>query len=253
MAVEIPELDYDDAPTALMVEKRIRGANWWPTDPDQIVFAQGVADIAVRASTRRFLRITRRTPLIASGTPTARYFSHIAEGGRITTGDSFVALQSVSIQGRAYVVNTSVYAEPVNAAAQGLPYTGVLLWAGGSYSNDWRYRDARQLGPRDIEIWADWGYVSKWPADAVEAIVGRAAGLTLSGVNQESDLASISEDQYTEAYDLVGPIDQKTALTEYGKYFEEVAASYAKPRPGACTISTAPQGNWNERRYLPLP
>lgn len=263
MAVEaLPSPDYSAPPTALDVERKIRGANWWPQDEGQIALAQYAAEVAVRGATRRFLSLVRWEPFLSSGEIETRYFRHIDEEGIIQLGDGLLASESnavtVKVLGRAYALNQNAFLLPDNARVQRKPYTAIQLWpanAGyGGWLNDGYPPGPRELRPRAIEVTGEWGYCSVWPEDAWEAILSTAGRITLAAVNQESELSSISEDGYSEAYDLVGPIDQKTALGQWGEVMslKDVAAKYSKKGLGAMTLNTGAAAARNARSYLPL-
>lgn len=252
MAIEIQRLSYARDPGALDVEVKIRGANWWPSDEDQIKAAQFIADMAVRGSIARFLKIVRWEPFICSGEVEERYFNRVDEQGRIELGEGLLDLASVTIMGRSYTVNETVFAQPDNARTKRKPYTSLLLWPLGWGSQgcyEWREREMR---PRSIVVTGKWGYAFEWPEDAYDAIVSRAAAITLSSVNQESDLAGISQDGFSEQYDLVGPVDQKTALSFWGKEFDDIAKSYARSTPGPRSLNTGSSAARNARNVLPI-
>lgn len=260
MAIDIPEIDYTTPPTAESVEAKIKGANWWPSDPDQIEVARYVATLAIQGSLQRFLRIVRWEPFISSGEDEARYYNKITPDGKINLGEGLLSLTSLTVLNRVYTLNETVYLEPSNAQSKNKPYTSLHLWSdnfGSAYGDDYEYNygyasgNWRELRPRSIVVTGKWGYTLEWPADAYDAIIARAAAITLSSVNQESELSGISQDGYSEQYDLVGPIDQKKALEEWGKYFDAIAASYTKPTSGPRTLNTSPNAARNMRRYLP--
>lgn len=253
MSDEVSFLDYTKNPTAQDVEDKIRGANWWPQDEGQILLAKKESEKNVKAATERFLRLTGYRAFIYKGQPETRYFSVIDEGGIIRLGEGLLELQSLKIQGQTFTLNHNVFTLPENAQANGGPYTSLLLWTGNGVLNGYSLRHRHQFRPRSIEILGKWGQFLQWPADAAGAIVDFAAGITLSAVNQESELAGISEDEYSETYDLVGPIDQKTALKDWGRTFYEIASHYAKKGAGALTLCTAPSIEQFDRSYLPTP
>lgn len=264
MAIEqLPAPDYSAPPTALDVEEKIRGANWWPEDAGQISLARKAAEIAVRGATTRFLQLVRWEPFLSTGITETRYYRHIDEEGRVQLGDGLLASAAlgatVKVLGRAYTLNQNVFLLPENAPRKRKPYTAIQLWPanagyGGWGGDNMGYPDGpRELRPHAIKVTGKWGYCDVWPQDAWEAILSTAGRIALAAVNQESELSGISEDGFSEQYDLVGPIDQKTALGQWGVVLslKDVAASYAKPlTAGAMTLNTGAASGRNARQYL---
>lgn len=256
MAYTVPQADYTTPPNANEVENQIRSANWWPQDAAQEAASRYIARLAIDGTIQRIKRLVRWNPFISDGTVAERYLQRIDEQGRIALGEGLLSLESVTILGRAYTLNENIFCEPQNArfGTDPKPYTHLQLWpANYGYSENLTFRHARELKPRSIVVRGTWGQFDKWPADLYHAAVDRAAGVTLSAVNQEQELASLSQDSFSEQYDLVGPIDQKRALDFWGQVFEGVVKTYAKPTPSAQSVSTSPNdARLRRNNFLPL-
>ena len=82
--------------------------------------------------------------------------------------------------------------------------------------------------PNQIVVDADYGYSNTIPAMVWRAGSNMAALMAISSIQGESDLSSISEDGFSQSFDLVGPIDDKTRMKLWPEQWEKVIRAYTR-------------------------
>lgn len=217
-----PPIDYSQSPSAEHVEILLRAANYWPTDNDQIDGALLQAQINIAGAVAQFERRTGWHPFVSSGVISEiRRFSATDPYGVLDLRGGLLTLTSLTIGGSARTINENVWALPANASNITEPYTQLQIY--GSYGHLNGY-----VKPNQIVVTGEWGRFRLWPADAWQAVLREAALQTLTTTNQEQDMGSISEDGFSESYDLVGPIDPKTIAKMWPDEFEKAVQRFRR-------------------------
>lgn len=203
----------------------LKGLQVWPTDGDQSpdgsdlqeLFSEQCA-IAADAVRAEFENRTGRKPFLV----TRATLPHTA-----TTPDGVLALLSpaksiygVTVGGQT-IDPATYWTLPETAALTGAPiefirfsqnYFGGRVWA----------------KPQQIMVDADYGYADAIPADVWRAGKDMATLYAIAGIQGEQDLGSISEDRFSQGFDLVGPIDDKVRKDLWPQQWEKVIRQYTR-------------------------
>jgi hypothetical protein len=215
------EINYAQPPLASYVKGLLIGARFWPTDPIEQRQAEMQAEMNIQGAIAEFNRRTGWHPFVnSSGAPQTRTFTATDSNGVLELGAGLLSLTSVSMGGQSYVQDIQFWLEPANASYEGEPFTSVLF--------NGRYGTSMYATPNRISITGVWGRYREWPADAWNEILRKAAIQTLAVINQEQDVASWSEDGFSESYDIVGVITPKDLFTSSTKPFDECVSRYRR-------------------------
>lgn len=213
-------MPFTNYPSAQEVEALIRSAGYWPLDTTKHALAQIQAQIGVEAARDEFERLTGWNPFMASDTPTQRLFDSTDQNGYLDFQGAAVAVTSLSIAGQPQNLGTHFHLQPQNAASRGEAILGLQL---GSRSH------SALSTPGTIAVTARWGRVDAIPGDVYQAISQKAALIVLTQIENLQSVASISEDGFSKAYDIVGIVTQKDLVTGvWSKDFDRIAARWKR-------------------------
>lgn len=218
--------DYTAPPTAADIELLLRGTVWWPpedeTEQQQAATEQAILNAAGAAA--EFERLTGWDPFVPArplNEAETRYFDASDAYGVLDLEGGLLTLAAVSVGGATRVLDSDYWLQPANARRRDRPYRS-LKFRFAAYG-------AQRPGQLNrIAVTGLWGYRLEWPADAWRSVLRYGALQTLTTVNQEQDLASISEDGFSESRDVVGVIDPKTVLNEWPKEFQNAVRQYRR-------------------------
>ena len=221
MLTPIPDLitiDYTVWPTAQDVVRQLIGGRYWPADADEREGNFISATAGIDSAISEFERRTGWYPFLADLTAPAlsepRTFDAADPQGWLDLESGLLDLQGVSIRGNAMVLNTNVFLRPSNSVSRSMPYTQLQFPYGGAFAG------SVYAMPNTITVTGRWGRVRALPADVWFAVMRYAVYLTLTSGNQDQDIASWSEDGFSESLDVVGPLDAKTIAPLLRKEFD---------------------------------
>jgi len=221
----MPLLSY---PTATDVEALLKSAGYWPTDSGKQDFARLQAEIGAVAAVDEWARLTGWNPFLADNLATERVFDGVDSRGFLDFDGAAVSVTSLSINGTVQTLNEQYQLHPQNAASRKEAIRGLQLGSRGGYSNF--YGAAGR-----IVVTARWGRVDAIPGDAWQAMQQKAALITLTQIENLQSVASISEDGFTKAYDVVGIVTQKDLAAGgmggggiWGSNFEKIAIRWQR-------------------------
>jgi hypothetical protein len=213
--------DYSQNPSALDVERLLKSATYWPTNAAQIIYAQEQAQITVDGAISEFEERTGWKPFLADTVAYTDYFDATDGEGYLDFGGGAVEIVSVTVQGSSYVQGVQWWPYPSNALRKKEPYTGIRF-------NSSVFGWARNPRPNQIAVTAKWGYSTVMPAAAWLAIMRLAAAQTLGQIENAQGVASISQDGFSKAFDVVGVVTQKDLLQELIKRFDKIVEIYTR-------------------------
>jgi hypothetical protein len=217
---------FQNYPQAEDVERVLRSADYWPTDPVLQELAQEQADTAAGAAADEWEMRTGWHPFIASGTTTQEVLidhEAIAGNGIIRLPSGLLSVSAVTLNGVAVSDWENRYIlQPLNASTRGKPFTELQDIYGyrGGYGYPTR--------PGRLAITGVWGYAITCPRDVWIALLRAAAVNVLSMIPNEQSIASISQEGFTKSFDIVGIITQKDLLGEWIKQLDKTAARYVR-------------------------
>lgn len=221
-------MSFVSYPTAATVENLIRSAGYWPTDSTKQELARIQAQIGVEAARDEFERLTGWTPFLAVAEATERVFDGPDHSGYLDFQGAAVAVSSVAISGVVQTLGTQYQLQPQNALSRGEPILGLQLGCGTGYRYSFAYHGS-------IAVVARWGRLAEIPGDVYQAILQKAALVVLTQVENLQSVASISEDGFSKAYDVVGIVTQKDLAAGgiggggiWGSNFEKIAARWKR-------------------------
>lgn len=217
--------DYSQWFNGSDIAAALKGLKVWPAEGDvspdgsdlQELFLEQ-CELSADAVKSEFEERTGRKPFL---------IQRATIGHTSTNGNGVLALRipaktiySVTIGGSA--VDASTYwTQPETAALTGAPIEFIQFSQGYFSGRVW-------TKPNQIAIDADWGYADRIPADVWRAGMNMATLHTISGIQGEQDLGSISEDGFSAGYDLVGPIDDKVRKDIWPQQWEKVVGRYTR-------------------------
>jgi hypothetical protein len=211
---------YTSYPTAGDVENWLRSSTFWPEDENQVLRAQSQAQIAAVAAVDEWETLTGWRPFLAGAEDEVRAFDATDSTGWLDFEGGAVSVSSVSIATTVLTLGEQYWLTPGNAASQGRPFTGIQFSP--------RYQTLGWRRPGGISVTARWGYDAELPADVFQACLQRAAINTLRAIPNEQGLASISQEGFSKALDVVGVLTQKDIAQGGDKDFTVLAARYAR-------------------------
>lgn len=211
---------YTSYPTAADVENWLRSSTFWPVDENQITRAQTQAEIAASAAAEEWETLVGWRPFLAGAESTLRTFDATDSTGWLDFEGGAVSVEAVAIATTVLQVEEQYWLTPSNAGSQSRPFTGIQF-SPAYQTLGWRR-------PGGISVTARWGYGAEVPADVFQACLQRAAINTLRAIPNEQGLASISQDGFSKALDVVGVLTQKDIAQGGDKDFTVLAARYAR-------------------------
>lgn len=216
---------YTAWPTALDVEIKLKSAAYWPTDATKILLAQEQATVAVNAAKDAFEHFTGWRPFLADASATTWYFDSSEINGDLSFDGGFVTVTGVTIGGTLQTLNTNYTLEPRNAPNLGQPYTRLNLRTGGY---GWGTGAYYGTAPNSIAVTGRRGYCTTIPGDAWQAVQEYASVILLASIENLQSIASISQDGFSKAFDVVGILTQKDIADRWGKNFYVTAGQYRR-------------------------
>ncbi len=218
-------------PTAGDIESLMRSTGYWPTDASKQALAIIQAQVAEDAAVDNWEHFTGWTPFLAQTEATTRVFDAIDHSGLLNLEAGAVEIVSVSVNGVLQTPNQNYYLSPRNAIAQKKAITALDFGERGIGS----YLLYPHYSRGGIEVTAKWGRVSEIPGDVWQAIQQLAALVVLTQVENLQSVASISQDGFTKAYDVVGIVTQKDLAAGgaggggiWGRNFLEIAKRWKR-------------------------
>ena len=218
---------YTSYPTAADVEALLKSAKYWPEDSDAtaVALAREQAAIAAAGAAREFENRTGWLPFLAKAEPTARVFDATSGEGVLELGAGLLPepapVVSLTEGSSVYQEGKSYWLQSANAPDQGLPYTRLQFVHSLFGGRVWSY-------PNRITITGRWGYCAQLPPDVWVAIQKKAGVEVLASIENLQSIASISQDGFSKAYDIVGIITQKDVLDRWGKDFDRFCTRYTR-------------------------
>lgn len=210
--------DYTQYPGPLDVEVKLKSIGIWPTDPYKALLAQEQAEIGAGAVVDEFERRTGWRPyLVTSDAEDSTYtFDATDAYGELSLDGGFVSITSVTVGGTLQTVNTNYTTEPRNAVANGEPITRLNFPYGGM-------RFGYPTSPNSIVVIGKRGNCTTLAnqRDVWQALQNAAALIALTSVENFQNIASISMDGFSKAFDVVGVVTQKDLLVEWSKGFDK--------------------------------
>jgi hypothetical protein len=223
-------IDLTQDPSGASVEILLKSASVWPegaNDSPKVLFAREQADIAAAAAVSELERRTGWSKFVATAAtePHERTFHvnavQFQRSRLVSIDDGLQRLDSVRLQNAAVQLST-VVPKPDNALVKNLAITHLHF----AYMRPRPIVNA--MWPIVVDVAGIWGAFTDWPADAWEQVNQYAALLTLTQIENLQNIASLSQDGFSKAYDIVGVIQQKDLVNIWGKDWEKVIKRYAR-------------------------
>jgi hypothetical protein len=214
--------DYSRYPNATDIENKLKSASFWPSDSDtnKVLLAREQAAIGANLAVAEWENLTGWKPFLSiSSTPQTRYYHGTDENGFLNLRTGLLTLTGVTLDSTARVLSggsQNVWATPVNAAADGEPYTELDF---GGYIT---HRNNR------IAVTGRWGYCTEVPADVWARLQEVGALFALTSVENLQSIASLGQDGFNKAWDIVGIITQKDLLNTWAKEFMRKVQDYSR-------------------------
>lgn len=220
--------NYTTYPTAADVELLLKSASYWPEGDDsspKVLYAREQATIAAAGAAREFENRTGWLPFLAKPAATTRLFDATSGDGVLEFGAGLLAdpapVFKLAQGDTVYGVDTSYWLQPANAPDQELPYTRLQSINSIFGGRVWSW-------PNRLSITGRWGYCATLPPDVWVAIQKKAGVEVLASIENLQSIASISQDGFSKAYDVVGIITQKDVLDRWGKDFDRFCTRYTR-------------------------
>lgn len=214
--------DYTDYPTTEDIEVLMKSVGAWPSDTTAQAFATEQASICVAGSIKEWERRTGWIPFKKQSTDTTREYTQTDPYGYLDLKAGILSVTSVVVGTETYTVNDDFKLMRLNSAQAEYPFDGIR------FRNPINAYNTYPVWETEIEVTGKWGFSEEIPADAWKAILRQAGVDTLSQLENQQDIASISQDGFTKAFDVVGVITQKDLLTEWNKIFDKIVGLYRR-------------------------
>lgn len=216
---------YANYPDAGDVEILLRSSSFWPTDASKKSLAQEQAAIGAAAAADEWEKRASWRPFLASyaeTSPQTRPFA-MPRDGQIDFRGACQSVISVNYGGSSIEASQYELLDGENLAFEP-PYTGIRL-GGGRAMGAWS--SAGQT-PNRVLVSARWGRCETVPPFVWQQILQAGALIALTSVENLQSIASISQDGFSKAFDVVGIITQKDLLTTWSKTFLQSAMQYRR-------------------------
>lgn len=212
-------MSFPQYPTPDDVEALLKSASFWPTDSNKADFARLQAQIGAAAARDEWETVTGWSPFLAASTATTRTFETTDHTGYLDLSGGALSIQSVQLGPTSLTLGSHFTPQPSNAPQQQKPFTG-LRFLNRTYPH---------TPPHQISVTGQWGYCASVPGDAWQAVLQKAALIVLTQIENLQSIASISQDGFSKAYDVVGIVTQKDLATGiWNKDFAKIAARYKR-------------------------
>lgn len=194
----------------------------WPSDATAQAFATEQASICVAGSIKEWERRTGWIPFKKQSTDTTREYERTDPYGKLDLKAGLLSVTSVTVGTRTYIQNEDYKLLRLNSAQNEYPFDGIYFkYPINAYNT-------RPIWGTEIVITGKWGFSEDIPADVWKAILRQAGVDTLSQLENQQDIASIGQDGFSKAFDVVGVITQKDLLTEWSKIFDQTVGLYRR-------------------------
>ncbi len=210
-------------PTALSVEVSLRSSKFWPSDENAQMLAQSQAQIGAAGAVAEWEKRTGWKPfLMPPNAPIqARPFNRTDLDGILDLRAAAQELTSIGYGVRELVAGKDYFllasADPDDLAYEP-PYTAIRFVRPLPHSSL----------PGQIMVSGRWGFCSELPDDVYNTILSAAKLVALTSVENLQNIASLSIDGFSKAFDTVGTITQQNLLSEWGKNFKTMAELYTR-------------------------
>ena len=221
--------DYSRMPDVDDVEVTLKSSKYWPVgarDSPNVIYAREQAAIGIRAAVAAVEEVTGYIPFLStdeSAITTEIVISprQFQGTGIIRLNNGMLRLDGVSINGQALALE-QVITMPAEAPMLRRPYTYLYL----PFCQHWRIGSSYM--PIRTLVTARFGYCTIVPADLWQQALQYACLQTLEQIENAPGLASLSQDGFTKAYDVVGTITPNLLLTTWGKGFKAALEPYTR-------------------------
>lgn len=225
----MPTPDLTRWPNADDVETMLTSSGFWPTTTDEQALATTEAGITTVSAVDEFESRTGWYPFLGDSEDSERTFEIFDErgvqyalpGALLLLQAGLLSFTSCTINGQAAVLNQGVFMRPATAAHRGRPWQALFFP---------QFQNSRYVGQRQmtIVVTGKWGFCTTVPADAWTSVLRYAAVQTLSVTNVPQDLASLSQDGLSKAWDVVGAIQPKDILNNWSKELAGTCERYKR-------------------------
>lgn len=213
-------------PTAQHLEIALKSNSIWPEDATKQQFARFQADIAARGAADQWEKATGWTPFVAEGVST-RDFDVPDFDGTVDLRGGALSIESVTLRGRALILGRDFIPLPRSATARGEAFTSLQFRSTSGWHGDWAFGGVGDGAPV-VQITALWGRVLECPGDVFLTLQKRAIATMMDLLENEQSVASISQDGFTKALDIVGTRTQKDIAETGDKDFAKIAEAWKR-------------------------
>lgn len=194
----------------------------WPSDSTAQAFATEQASICVAGSIKEWERRTGWIPFKKQSTDTTRDFTRTDPYGYLELNGGILEVTSIVVGTRTYIQNEDYKLMRLNSAQGERPFDGIR------FKQPVNAYSTRPIWGTEIEVTGKWGFSENIPADVWKAILRQAGVDTLSQLENQQDIAGISQDGFSKQFDIVGVITQKDLLNEWSKIFDRTVGLYRR-------------------------
>ncbi|BCM89049.1 hypothetical protein IAD21_00892 [Abditibacteriota bacterium] len=226
-------MPFDSYPTAGHIEAVLKSAAIWPENDVLQTYARFQADIAAKAAAdqcenllgwdRALVERGEGGELIAA----TRYFDGGDHNGDLNLNAGLLRFDSVSIGG---TLQTRDYT-PNFKRLSNRSDSPIIAFRGAFYGNRagiWGSGYGAGYGGNRIAITGVWGRFLKVPADLFEVCQHKAMANMMDYVYNQQSIGSISQDGFSESFDITGVRTQQNIAETGAKNFNSVCATWAR-------------------------
>ena len=212
-------------PTAEHLEVALKSNSIWPEDATKQDLARFQATIAAQGAADQWEKLTGWSPFVADGVST-RGFDFPDFDGFLDLRGGALSIESVTLRGQVLLSGRDYLTFPRAATERGEAITGLQFRAGYVGNGNWAYGDAGDFPT--LQISARWGRVGQCPGDVFLALQKRAIATMMDLIENEQSVASISQDGFSKALDIVGTRTQKDIAETGDKDFVKIAEAWKR-------------------------
>lgn len=221
-------------PTAQHIEIVLKSNSIWPTNENLQKFARFQAGITAEAAQDQFENLTGWLPALAPRNengeliPETRYFGadDLNHLGDLNLKGGLLRLDSVALSG---TVQTRDYTPFLHYFRTKKEKTAVSIrnfsWGGYGYNGAF----GGAYGGNTIAITGVWGLFSEVPKDVFEVCQHKAIANMMDYVYNQQSIGSISQDGFSESFDITGVRTQQNIAETGAKGFNTLCQNYARP------------------------
>lgn len=198
-------MSHSAYPTAADIEAMMRSTGYWPTDETKQTLAGIQCQIAADAAKDNWEHYTGWYPFLADTTATERVFDRIDHTGLLDLEGGAIEVVSAAFNGTTQNLGENYTLFPRNAIAKKQAITALDF---GNYRGNHSTLTSG-YSRNSIVVNAKWGRVTEVPGDVWQALQQLAALIVLTQIENLQSIASISQDGFEKAYDVVGIVTQK--------------------------------------------